>query len=67
MVVTRLFYTPKDVAIIFDMSIRQVYRHAKHRSPGFPEAKRIGVGPRPIVRFDIQETMKCASMWRTEE
>ena len=67
MVIERLFYSPKDVATIFDMSVRQVYSHAHRKSPGFPQAKFIGEGRKRTIRFCIQETMLCASKWRNEE
>jgi len=61
-----LFYSPKDVAIIFDMSVRQVYFHAHRGSPGFPEPKLIGSGRKKTMRFGIAETMQLANNWGME-
>ena len=63
----QLFYSPKDVAIIFDMSPRQVYFHAHRGSPGFPTPKMIGIGRKKTMRFCIEQTMQCATTWRREE
>ena len=66
MLVKQLFLSPKDVAIIFDMSVRQVYYHAHHQSCGFPRPKLIG-DKRKFMRFCIEETKECANDWRDEE
>ena len=63
MQVKQLFFSPKDVAIIFDMSVRQVYYHAHNGSEGFPRPKLIGQ-KRKFMRFCIEETQKCATDWR---
>jgi len=63
----QLFYSPKDVAIIFDMSTRQVYFHAHRCSPGFPQPKMIGTGRKRTMRFGIEQTMQCATTWGREE
>lgn len=67
MKVERQFYSPKDVATIFDMTIRQVYRHAKARSQGFPQPLSIGNSRKKTLRFNIADTMQCAVKWRVEE
>ena len=66
MLVKQLFYSPKDVAIIFDMSVRQVYRHAHNHSPGFPRPFMIGLGRRRTMRFWIAETDQCAMNKKAE-
>ena len=63
MQIKQLFYSPKDVAIIFDMSVRQVLHHAHKQSDGFPRPKLIG-GKKKAYRFCIDETHKCANDWK---
>lgn len=63
MQVKKLFYSPKDIAIIFDLSVRQVYYHAHHKSYGFPRPKIIG-DKRKFMRFCIEETERCLTDWK---
>ena len=67
MLVKQLFYSPKDLAIIFDMSLRQVYSHAHRNSPGFPAPKMIGNGRKRTIRFCIEETTRLATKWREDK
>ena len=66
MQVKQVFYSPKDVAIIFDMSVPQVLRYARKKAAGFPRGKQIG-DKRKQWRFNIEETMQCAVHWKEDE
>lgn len=66
MQVKQLFLSPKDVALIFNMSVWQVINHAKKQSIGFPRAKII-YGERNQYRFDIAEVNRCITQWREME
>lgn len=67
MQVKQVFYSPKDLAIIFDMTVRQVYFHAHRGSEGFPVPKMIGTGRKKTMRFSIEDTQNCVSSWRDDE
>lgn len=67
MVPKKMFLSSREVALVFNVSLRTVQKHAKRGTKLFPRGYYIGEGKRPLLRFRIEDVKKCIQNHKIKE